>query len=40
VAAFFQHVEFYEAVGERYDYVVEPRRPRTAMPPGWKPPHA
>jgi hypothetical protein len=38
--AFFDHVAFREAEGERYDYVVEPRRPRTAMPPGWKPQQA
>ncbi|WP_394622362.1 hypothetical protein JNUCC0626_50365 (plasmid) [Lentzea sp. JNUCC 0626] len=37
VAAFFAHVAFCEAEGTRYDYVVNPRQPKTAMPPGWKP---
>jgi hypothetical protein len=39
VDAFFAHVAFCEAEGDRdrYDYVVNPRQPRTAMPPGWKP---
>jgi hypothetical protein len=37
VAAFFAHVAFCEAEGKRYDYVVDSRQPRTAMPPGWKP---
>jgi hypothetical protein len=40
VAAFFAHVAFCEAEGTRYDYVVNPRQPKTAMPPGWKPRHA
>jgi hypothetical protein len=37
VAAFFKHVAFCERDGRPYDYVVNPREPRTAMPPGWKP---
>jgi hypothetical protein len=37
VVAFFRHVAFCEIDGRRYDYVVNPRDPRTAMPPGWKP---
>lgn len=40
VDAFFKHIAFCEIDGNRYDYVTDPRNPRTAMPPGWKPQQA
>lgn len=32
--ALLDHVRTREATGDRYDYVVDPRHPRTALPPG------
>lgn len=34
VAAFLAHVAHWEAEGEPYDFVAEPQRRRTALPPG------
>lgn len=39
VKAFFAHVALREKEGDRYDYVVDPRQRRTAMPPGFTPPN-
>lgn len=37
VEAFFAHVSLCEAEGEMYDYVVNPQKPQTAMPPHRRP---